>query len=280
PWQDAFGPYQEIWTPSNFCKNAVARKTSIPVLCFPYSVAPAAPAGMDRAYFGLAPDKFLFLTAFDVLSVTERKNPLAAIRAFEKAFGPNPGCQLIIKVNNSRAGVEYVEMLRSACHSDSILIFDSVIRREEMDALTNCVDCIVSLHRSEGFGLLIAEAMYLGKPVIVTNYSGNTDFTRPDNSMLVDYKLIPVGHNCAPYDPTSLWADPDVDHAAAHLRTIAQDKDLRLRIAKAGEEFVREALSPETVGKAMRRRLEALRDSAVEPRSKSLKAIGEFTGNS
>jgi glycosyltransferase involved in cell wall biosynthesis len=276
-WQDAFAPYQEIWTPSNFCRNAVGRKASIPVLCFPYSVAPVAPVGMERGNFGLAPDKFLFLTAFDVLSVTERKNPLAAIRAFGKAFGPDSGCQLIVKVNNARAGAEYVETLRNACNNGSVVVFDSTIRREEMDALTNCVDCVVSLHRSEGFGLLIAEAMYLGKPVVVTNYSGNIDFTRPDNSMLVDYRMIPVGPNCAPYDPTSLWADPDVEHAATHLRTIVQDKDLRLRISRAGQEYVRKTLSAETVGTAMRRRLEVLRDAGVEPRSQDRKAIAEFT---
>jgi glycosyltransferase involved in cell wall biosynthesis len=271
-WQHAFTPYREIWTPSNFCRQAVGRKASIPVFCVPYSVAPIAPAGMDREYFGLAPDKFLFLTAFDVLSVTERKNPLAAIRAFGKAFGPNSGCQLIVKVNNARAGAEYVEQLRNACDNGSILIFDSTLGREQMDALTNCVDCVVSLHRSEGFGLFIAEAMYLGKPVIVTNYSGNTDFTRPDNSMLVDYRMIPVGRNCAPYDPASLWADPDVEHAAAHMKTIAQNKDLRVRLSQAGREFVREALSAETIGKAMHRRLEALRDPAM--------ILGSLTGAS
>jgi glycosyltransferase involved in cell wall biosynthesis len=236
------------------------------VYCFPYSVAPVAPAGLDREHFGLAPDKFLFLAAFDVLSVPERKNPLAVIRAFAKAFGPDSGCQLIVKVNHAGAGAEYVEMLKNACGNGSVRIFDTTLRREEMDALTNCADCIVSLHRSEGFGLLIAEAMYLGKPVIVTNYSGNIDFTRPDNSMLVDYRMVPVGPNCAPYDPKSLWADPDVEHAATHMRTIAQNADLRVRLSKAGQEFVREALSAETVGKAMYRRLEALRDTASRER--------------
>ena len=149
-----------------------------------------------------------------------------------------------------------------------------------MDALTNCVDCVVSLHRSEGFGLLIAEAMYLGKPVIVTNYSGNTDFTRPDNSMLVDYRMIPVGHNCAPYDPTSLWADPDVEHAAAHMRTTVENEDLRARISRAGREFVRETLSAETVGKAMHRRLEALRDTGSSRGRNERKVVAGFTASS
>ena len=268
-WQGSFAPYQEIWTPSTFCRNAVARKTLMPVLSFPYPVAPVAAAGMGREYFGLPPDEFLFLTAFDVLSVPERKNPLAAIRAFAKAFGPNSGCRMIVKVNHARAGAKYMEMLREACDNGSVLIFDSTLGRGEMDALTNCADCIVSLHRSEGFGLLIAEAMYLGKPVIVTNYSGNTDFTRAENSMLVDYRMIPVGHNSAPYHPASVWADPDVEQAASHMKAIVRDRDLRAGISEAGQEFVRETLSAKTIGDAMRKHLEALHDTAYAPERKA-----------
>ncbi len=257
-WQDAFAPYQEIWTPSMFCREAVARKTSLPVFCFPYSVAPVVAPGLDRSHFGLPADKFLFLTAFDVLSVPERKNPLAVIRAFEKAFGANPYCQLIVKVNNAHARPRYVEMLRNAATGGSVRILDSTYRRDEMDALTNCADCIVSLHRSEGFGLLIAEGMYMGKPVIVTNYSGNVDFTLPDNSLLVDYRMIPVGAGNAPYNPASRWADPDVDHAAAHMKALVENADLRGRLSVAGQRFVREKLSAETLGKAMRERIDAV----------------------
>lgn len=258
-WISAFSQYQEIWTPTNFCRNAIAEKATVPVFCVPYAVAPAAPTGIDREYFGLEPDRFIFLAAFDVLSVMERKNPLAAIRAFEKAFGAHSRCQLVLKVNNAEARPECVEILRDACSSGAVRIVDSTLSREEMYALTQCADCVVSLHRSEGFGLVIAEAMHFGKPVIVTNYSGNTDFTRPDNSLLVDYKLIPVGRNCEPYDPDSVWADPDVDQAAGYMTRIAASADLRARLSNAGREFVRAVLSPEAVGKTMRQRLDELR---------------------
>jgi len=262
-WLDAFAPYQEIWTPSTFCRDAVARKASIPVFCVPYSVSPSAPAGMGRQHFGLPANRFIFMTAFDVLSVIERKNPVAVIRAFEKAFGPDSGCELLIKVNHANANPECIQTLRQACSNGSVRILDSTLRREEMDALTNCADCIVSLHRSEGFGLLIAEAMHFGKPVVVTNYSGNTDFTRPDNSLLVDYRMVPVGPHCAPYDPSSYWADPAVEHAASHLRAIASQQELRCRLAHAGQTLVRQMLCPEVVGAAMQERMEHLQCAAA-----------------
>jgi len=257
-WTGAFSAYREVWTPSTFCRNAVSRKAPVSVLTIPYAVSPVVPTGMDRQYFGLAPDRFLFLAAFDVFSVVDRKNPLAAIRAFELAFGAESSCQLVLKVNNGGARPECIEELRDACTSGAVHFIDATLGREEMYGLIQCADCFVSLHRSEGFGLVIAEAMHFGKPVIVTNYSGNTDFTHPDNSLLVDYKLIPVGPGCEPYDPGSVWADPDVEQAAGYMRNIAADADMRTRLSNTGSAFVKEALSPAAVGRKMRERLEAL----------------------
>jgi glycosyltransferase involved in cell wall biosynthesis len=258
-WMSAFAPYREIWTPSSFCRKAVERKATVPVLMIPYAVSPVVPSGIDRQHFGLAQGQFIFLAAFDVLSVMERKNPLAAIRAFQLAFPEQSGCQLVLKANHGEAGPDSMEKLRNACGSSTaVRIIDATLGREEMYALIQCSDCFVSLHRSEGFGLVLAEAMYLGKPVIATGYSGNTDFTLRDNSLLVDYKMVPVGWDSAPYDPGSLWADPDVEQAASHMRSIAQSGDLRARLSDAGRAFVRANLSHEAVGQKMRQRLEAL----------------------
>jgi glycosyltransferase involved in cell wall biosynthesis len=211
---------------------------------------------MDRQHFGLEPDRLIFLCAFDVLSVPERKNPIAAVRAFESAFRAGSRCQLVIKINHGGASPAYVEALRAACTSGAVRIIDSTLSRAEMYALTRSADCIVSLHRAEGFGLLIAEGMYFGKPAIVTNYSGNTDFTLPDNSLLVDFRLIPVGRGCQPYNPQSLWADPNVEQAARHMSAIAADQELRARLSAAGREFVTSNLSAEAVGRLMLDRLE------------------------
>ena len=256
-WAKAFGAYQEIWTPSSFCRDAIVRVAPVPVFRVPLAVAPEEPVGIDRQHFGLDPDRFIFLYAFDMLSVPERKNPIAAVRAFAQAFGGESRCQLVIKVNHAGAQPHFIEALRAACTSEGVRIVDSGLSRQEMSALTRCADCLVSLHRSEGFGLLIAEAMYFGKPVIVTNYSGNTDFTHPDNSLLVNYRLIPVGPGHEPYSASNMWADPDIEHAAHHMRTIVESPDLRAQLSAAGSEFIRAHLSIEAVGRAMRERLEA-----------------------
>jgi glycosyltransferase involved in cell wall biosynthesis len=124
-------------------------------------------------------------------------------------------------------------------------------------------DCVVSLHRAEGYGLTLAEAMYLGKPVIATAYSGNLDFTLPGNSFLVGYKMCPVGKGNDPYDPHAQWADPLLDEAAAHMQTAAANAELRTRVARAGQEFVREHVSHQAVGARMRQRLEHLLKTRV-----------------
>ncbi len=257
-WRNSFSIYDEIWTPSTFCRDAIARVSPIPVHAIPYAVAPKDPPGMDRDYFGLPRDRFLFLSAFDALSVVERKNPFGCVQAFRSAFGDDPRYQLILKVNNAAYARRKIDTLKDAC-GPNVRIVESTLSREEMYALARCCDCAVSLHRSEGFGLFIAEAMYFGKPVIATNYSGNTDFTSAENSLLVDYQLISVGKNCAPYNPHAKWADPDLVQAAAHMRLVAEDDSLRTRLGRAGSDFVRRELSEQAVGAKMRRRLEEAR---------------------
>ncbi len=139
--------------------------------------------------------------------------------------------------------------------------------RAEIDSLLAVCDCFVSLHRSEGFGLGPAEAMSLGKPVILTNWSGNTDYMTPDNSIGIDYQLIPVGKVIAHYQPDQVWADPDLEQAAYWMKSIAQDDQLARRIGLLGQETIREKFSPEVAGKLIERRLHYLRSTVLSQRS-------------
>ena len=142
-------------------------------------------------------------------------------------------------------------------------IIDCIFSRNDVNSLIQNCDCLVSLHRSEGFGLTLGEAMYLGKPVIATAYSGNVDFTLPGNSFLVSYQLRPVGPNNEPYDAQCHWADPSIEDAARHMRTVFEAPGERARIAAAGQAFVREQLSPAAVGAQMKRRIEWLHNRAL-----------------
>ena len=147
-------------------------------------------------------------------------------------------------------------MLREAVADLRVTIIDKTLTRLEVNALINHCDCLLSLHRSEGFGLSLAEAMYLGKPVVATAYSGNMDFMTPGNSFLVDYDFRAVGPNAAPYDPDSRWAEPSVDSAATHLQKIRRDPKGAMSVARKGHETMKGQFSPEAVGIKIKQRLD------------------------
>jgi glycosyltransferase involved in cell wall biosynthesis len=257
-WMRAFDPYKEIWTSSTFCQQSIARVSPIPVVHIPHAISFEPPPTMGRAYFGLPSGRFLFLTLFDMLSVFDRKNPLGAAEAFIRAFGNDSSVQLIIKINNAKSRPDHLKTLQERIAGYPITIIDATFTRNETYGLMNVCDCLISLHRSEGFGLTLAEAMFLGKPVIATAYSGNMDFTRFDNSFLVGYRLKPVGKHNEPYDEDALWADPSVEQAAQQMRTVTGSPQICQQLAVAGQEFVRRRLSPEAVGRQMAGRLNTI----------------------
>jgi glycosyltransferase involved in cell wall biosynthesis len=121
--------------------------------------------------------------------------------------------------------------------------------------LESTCDCFVSLHRSEGFGLGLAEAMYQGKPVIGTDWSGNTDFMNAENSCPVRYSLERLDQSFGPYSKGQTWAEPDSDHAAWFMRRLVEDDSYRRRIAAAGQETIRSDYSPRAVGRRYLERL-------------------------
>lgn len=267
-WSSSFDYYREIWTLSTFCQRAISRNSPVPVVTIPLSLEIALSRNYARADFGIPAEPFVFLTVFDVLSVVQRKNPSGVIAAFVQAFQADPRCRLVLKVNNGSAKPGEIAKLREYAAGYPVTIIDRTLTREETYGLMSVADSVVSLHRAEGFGLTLAEAMYLGKPVIATGYSGNLDFTRPDNSLLVDYRLVPIGPNQEPYDASCLWADPDITHAASHMRNLVASRELYSRLSRDGESYVRTHLSPAAVGAQIKERLRTINRQRTEPAGK------------
>jgi glycosyltransferase involved in cell wall biosynthesis len=230
--RQAISLVDEIWAGSRFVTDAFAAISPVPVRHVPIPIA--EPQRSQRT-FDLPTNRPILITVFDHLSVTERKNPLGVIDAFCRAFAPNEGPLLIIKtMNGHQRWANHQRVLAAADGRDDIRVWDETLSRSDQMALVAAADCMVSLHRSEGLGLHLAEAMWLGTPTIATRYSGNLDFMSDDNSLLIDYELVNVERGEGVYPPTATWADPDLDRAAAAMRRVAGDAELRTRLATAG----------------------------------------------
>jgi glycosyltransferase involved in cell wall biosynthesis len=260
-WATAFELVDEIWVYSRFVAENLAVATDVPVLALPPPVlAPQPPAPPDR--LGLS-DDFLFLFVFDYSSTVQRKNPVGLIEAFREAFGPGEGPQLLIKtINAPLLPLAEEEVLWAADGRSDIHVIDRSLSPSERDSLMAGCDCYVSLHRSEGFGLTMAGAMSIGKPVIATAYSGNVDFMTPENSFLVDHGMTRVGGDVQIYPADGEWAEPSVEHAARLMRQVYDDPDGAARIGARAQDDIARWLSPEMTGAAMRRRLQALAQGA------------------
>lgn len=256
-WARAFGLVDEIWVYSRFMAENIGAASPVPVIALPPPVqAPSRNRGPLR--LGV-PSGFLFLFIFDYLSTIQRKNPVGLIEAFKKAFAPGEGPRLLIKtINAPLRPLAEEEVLWAAEGRPDIHVIDRSLSGEEKDAVMMACDCYVSLHRSEGFGLTLAEAMAIGKPVIGTRYSGNIDFMTDENSFLVDYEITRVGPDCEIYPADGEWADPDLEQAADMMRRVYDEPDEAARRASRARQDIARTLSPEATGAAMRRRLEEL----------------------
>lgn len=219
----------ELWVASEYVAAVFRDLTSKPVTLIPQPVAPIVPTPLQRADLGLT-DRFTFAFWFDAFSSVARKNPLGVVRAFVRAFRPDEGPILLIKSINGRADRRAMEALRAeAGDRPDVLLVDAYWSGVEMRSLVQLIDCYVSLHRAEGFGQTMAEAMMAGRPVIATGHSGNLQFMDAANALLVPAELVPVGDG-TPYPPAARWAEPDVDEAARLMRTVAEDDELRASI--------------------------------------------------
>ena len=200
----------------------------------------------------------IVLNVFHLGSAFSRKNPLAAIAAFRKAFGDAPNRMLAIKIIDNGAHWARRELDMAIAGAGNIRLIEGMFPEPDMAGLMAGADIVISLHRSEGFGLVPAQAMALGKPVIATAWSGNLEFMNKDNSALVSYSLIPVRDPEGVFEADGqMWADANVEEAAQWLRRLASDTDLRAKMGAAAAKDVAAQLSPRHFAGAVAALIEA-----------------------
>lgn len=265
-WLPALEAMDLILAPTHFVEEAV--RTSLPdAHCVYYRQTVFVPADVtvDRARWGIPEDATAFVSSFDISSDIERKNPEAVLAAFREAFGDRADVCLVLKVNSSPAARELfadrLEALHAASAADPrIVLIDRVLDYDSVLSLYASSDVLISLHRSEGLGLSLMEAMTLGKPVITTAWSGNMDFTTEANSCLVGFDFIPVSSQHPSYAADNIgegvkWADPRVAEAAEHMRRLADDPALRVALgaqAQRDMQATREAYEQGEIVDALR----------------------------
>jgi glycosyltransferase involved in cell wall biosynthesis len=250
-WHLGASLLDEVWTGSEFVTQTLRRSLTLPVRTVTVPVTVPTVAPLDRRELGL-PDDFLFLFIFDHNSVLARKNPLGLIDAFSKAFPPGSGATLMIKTINAHVDeTGHAQLAERATEHPDVQVLHRYLSPQVKNALMATCDCYVSLHRAEGFGLTMAEAMYLAKPVIATGYSGNLDYMDRRNSHLVDYEMVPIGSGSAPYPPNGLWAEPDVEHAAYLMREVFEHQRAARELGRRAAGAIRQTHSPEAAAKSI-----------------------------
>jgi hypothetical protein len=256
-WLRAFDLVDEVWVGSRHVADLLSAVAPVPVVRVPLPVPEPPVADAGRTQLGL-PDGYLFGFVFDYASVTARKNPLGLVEAFARAFPPAGGgdAALVLKtLGGERHEREHAEVLAAAAAHPRVTVIDRHLPTPEKNALVRELDCYVSLHRAEGFGLTIAEAMALGTPVIATDYGGTRDLLTPFNSLLVDHRPVAIGPGHDPYPAHGEWAEPDLDHAAALMRAAHADPEAARARARRARADLLARHAPAVAGRAMADRL-------------------------
>lgn len=254
-WKKSLALVDEVWTPSEFTSRCIRKVTDKPVFTIPYCVTAPAREEYDRPYFHLPTDKFLFLVMYDTNSTMARKNPLGAVESFKKAFSPkDDSVGLVLKMNNPRR--EDIEALKSSLGEyRNIYYINKTMEKTEVNSLIRCADVFVSLHRAEGFGLVMAEAMLNRTPCIATNWSSNTEFMNEEVACMVDYTITTLKKTQEPYKKGARWADANTDTAAAYMKRLASDKEYYDMLAVKGKEYIEQKLGMEQAVKSIEERI-------------------------
>ncbi|MBC5648197.1 glycosyltransferase family 4 protein [Christensenella tenuis] len=258
-WAGAFPYFDEIWTCSDFTTQAIGQNSPIPVHTVPYAIHPQKDDNLTRQDFGLPEDQFIFLMTYDTRSISERKNPLAAIRAFSKAFGNRQDAMLLLKLNTPLDWDGDRDLMTLLKKHENIMTISRQMSKREINSLISLCDAYLSLHRSEGFGLGPAEAMAFAKPVVITNYSGNTQYMREGACCPVPYRLVEVKEDFIIYKKGMHWAEPDVDAAAEYMKRLVEDRDYYMSIGENAKRVIEQEFSYENCGKILLERLAHLK---------------------
>jgi len=246
-WVPAISLFHELWAPSQFVADAIEKsrgQANVQIRVVPHPLPNMTAAHRERSRFGIDEKVFAFLCMYDVRSTAARKNPMGAVKAFQMAFTPNDhGVCLVVKVNSTDPDPACLDPLHQEIQGwPNIQVIVESLSDADSDTLIASADVFVSLHRSEGFGLSIAQAMTLGRAVIATGWSGNVDFTE-GGIISIPYELTPAQDPSGRYDlPGQVWAEPDIQAAAKAMVALATDRDLTIALGRNGYDLVRQKL--------------------------------------
>lgn len=257
-WETCQDYLHELWVPSLFVRDALRQRMSVPIRVVPHPVFEPPAMARPREVLGLPEDRFVVLSMFDLRSSFERKNPLGIIEAFRRAFGDDPGVLLLLKARNvSEYPSRRRQLDQAMAGLGNVRLMTEVLDQMGKTALVASADVLFSPHRSEGFGLTLAEAMALGKPVVATAWSGNMDFMDESCSALIPCDLVPVTDADGIYNAQgAVWAEPDVDEAARWLRRLRDSPELRERLGSQARLVTAAGLGLAAYGEAVTRALE------------------------
>lgn len=252
-WARQLERFDEIWAPSQFIRKSIeAAIKQHPVVYMPLACEVRLTSFLARRHFGIPEDSYAFLFFFDFRSYVTRKNPEAVIDCFRRLLAERQYARvsLVMKFHGAehapKQAARLVESLSDI--ADRTVLLDGTMTDNEVKNLVRCCDCFVSLHRSEGFGRGLSEAMYLGKPVIATAYSGNMDFMTSQNSLLVSYRIVDVPTDAYPFWQGQVWADPDIEEATRHMVQLVDDPSAGREIGRIASLSVRKTLSYRKIG--------------------------------